>query len=161
VRRIDALFEIEQELSAPLLADLQAWLREQRAKLSRGNNVANAMDYLLKRRAAFAYCLEDGRICLSKRRGTRIAWRALGRKCWCTSSRMDPGEGCLWVYGIGEGGVVTFTVPAGDHRCAPSDEPPPPVSRPISHPAVLTDADRCSLNWPFASPVSISSRPAM
>jgi transposase len=53
VRRIDALFDIErsingqsaerrqavrQEVSAPLVADLQSWLREQRAKLSRGND---------------------------------------------------------------------------------------------------------------------------
>jgi transposase len=49
VRRIDALFEIErainqsperrkavrQEFSAPLVADLEAWMRDQRAKLSR------------------------------------------------------------------------------------------------------------------------------
>lgn len=50
IRRIDALFEIErgingemlerrraarQELSAPLVADLQTWMRERRAKLSR------------------------------------------------------------------------------------------------------------------------------
>jgi transposase len=62
VRRIDALFEIEraingqsaerrkavrQELSAPLIADLEAWMREQRAELSRGNDVAKAMDYML------------------------------------------------------------------------------------------------------------------
>ncbi len=57
VWRIDALFEIEraingknpdhrrairQELSAPLVADLERWLREQRARLSRAN--ARAMD---------------------------------------------------------------------------------------------------------------------
>src|SRR6266513_2614060 len=68
VRRIDALFEIErsingqsaerrravrQELSAPLVADLASWMREQRAKLSRGNDLAKAMDYLLKRWPAF------------------------------------------------------------------------------------------------------------
>src|SRR5712675_925996 len=68
VRRIDALFEIEraingqsaerrkavrQELSAPLVADLEAWMRDQRAKLSRGNDVAKAMDYMLKRWIAF------------------------------------------------------------------------------------------------------------
>src|SRR5205807_5596778 len=68
VRRIDALFEIErsingqsaeqrrvvrQELSAPLVADLESWMRGQRAKLSRGNDVAKAMDYLLKRWPAF------------------------------------------------------------------------------------------------------------
>jgi transposase len=54
VRRIDELFEIEraingqssarrsvvrQELSAPLVANLEAWMREQRAKLSRSNDV--------------------------------------------------------------------------------------------------------------------------
>lgn len=68
VRRIDALFEIErgingetperrravrQELSAPLIADLAAWMREQRAKLSRRNDIAKAMDYMLKRWTAF------------------------------------------------------------------------------------------------------------
>src|SRR6185436_6500868 len=55
VRRIDALFEIEraingqsanerrtvrQELSAPLVADLEAWMREERPKLPRGSDVA-------------------------------------------------------------------------------------------------------------------------
>src|ERR1041385_8526989 len=64
VRRIDALFEIErsingqsierrqqarQELSAPLIADLEGWLHEHRPKLSRGNDLARAMDYVLKR----------------------------------------------------------------------------------------------------------------
>jgi hypothetical protein len=57
VRRIDELFEIEraingqsperrnavrQELIAPLVANLEAWMREQRAELSRGNDVAKA-----------------------------------------------------------------------------------------------------------------------
>jgi transposase len=62
VRRIDALFEIErgingetserrravrQELSAPLVAALEVWMREQRAKLSRSNDLAKAMDYMI------------------------------------------------------------------------------------------------------------------
>jgi transposase len=77
VRRIDALFEIEraingealeqrraarQELSALLVADLETWLREQRAKLSRRNDIAKAMDYMLKRWDAFTRFLDDGRI---------------------------------------------------------------------------------------------------
>ena len=77
VRRIDALFEIErsingqsaerrwtvrQKLSAPLVAELESWMREQRAKLSRGNDVAKAMDYMLKRWPAFTRFLDDGRI---------------------------------------------------------------------------------------------------
>ena len=63
VQRIDALFDIEREinghtaearqatrqaLAAPLIADLHRWLGEQRDKLARGNDVARAIDYLLK-----------------------------------------------------------------------------------------------------------------
>jgi transposase len=105
VRRIDGLFEIEraingqsvdrrkavrQELSAPLVADLQAWMREQRAKLSRANEVAKAMDYMLKRWAAFTRFLDDGRICLSNNAAERaVRGIALGRKSWlfCGSDR--------------------------------------------------------------------------
>jgi transposase len=105
VRRIDALFEIEraingqsaeqrkavrQERSAPLVADLEAWMREQRAKLSRGNDVAKAMDYMLKRWTAFTRFLDDGRICLSNNAAERaVRGIALGRKSWlfCGSDR--------------------------------------------------------------------------
>src|SRR5437879_9058050 len=98
VRRIDALFEIEraingqsaerrravrQELSAPLIADLEPWLREQRPKLSRGNDLAKAMDYMLKRWPAFTRFLDDGRICLSNNAAERaLRGIALGRKSW-------------------------------------------------------------------------------
>ena len=98
VRRIDALFEIErsingqsaeqrravrQELSTPLVADLESWMREQRAKLSRGNEVAKAMEYMLKRWTAFTRFLEDGRICLSNNAAERaLRGIALGRKSW-------------------------------------------------------------------------------
>ena len=105
VRRIDELFEIEraingqtperrravrQELSAPLVANLEAWMREQRAKLSRGNDVAKAMDYMLKRWTAFTRFLGDGRICLSNNAAERgVRGIALGRKSWlfCGSDR--------------------------------------------------------------------------
>src|SRR5665213_2890782 len=105
VRRIDQLFEIEraingqssarrravrQELSAPLVANLEAWMREQRAKLSRGNDVAKAMDYMLKRWTAFTRFLDDGRICLSNNAAERgVRGIALGRKSWlfCGSDR--------------------------------------------------------------------------
>src|SRR6267143_1584042 len=98
VRRIDALFEIErsingqsaerrravrQELSAPLVADLEGWLRQQRAKLSRGNDLAKAVDYILKRWPAFTRFLDDGRICLSNNAAERaLRGIALGRKSW-------------------------------------------------------------------------------
>jgi hypothetical protein len=86
VQRIDALFEIERsinglgadqrlagrrEVSAPLVADLEIWMREQRAKLSRGNDVAKAMDYMFKRWASFTRFLGDGRVCLSNNAAER------------------------------------------------------------------------------------------
>ncbi len=105
VRRIDDLFEIErgingetperrralrQERSVPLVADLKVWMREQRAKLSRRNDVAKAMDYMLKRWDAFTRFLDDGRICLSNNAAERaLRGIALGRKSWlfCGSDR--------------------------------------------------------------------------
>jgi transposase len=98
VRRIDALFEIEREInsltaaerlavrqqrSAPLLAELEAWLREERAKLSRSASVAKPIDYLLKRWSDFARFAEDGRICLTNNAAERaLRGLALGRKSW-------------------------------------------------------------------------------
>jgi hypothetical protein len=98
VKRIDALFGIERtingasagerlrvrhEQSAPLLAALETWLREERARLSRSSSVAKPIDYLLNRWDGFARFIEDGRICLSNN-GAERALRgfALGRKSW-------------------------------------------------------------------------------
>jgi len=107
VRRIDALFEIEraingksaetrlamrQERSATLVADLEAWMRSHRAKLSRGNEAAKAMDYMLTRWAAFARFLEDGRICLTINAAERaLRGIALGRTSWLFAGS-DRGE---------------------------------------------------------------------
>jgi transposase len=71
---------VRQELSAPLIADLEGWLREERRKLSRGNDLARAIDYLLKRWPAFTRFLDDGRICLSNNAAERaLRGIALGR----------------------------------------------------------------------------------
>jgi transposase len=98
VKRIDALFDIErtikgasigerlrirQKQSAPLLAELEAWLREARAPLSRSAAVAKPIDYLLKRWDGFARFLQDGRICLTNNAAERaLRGFALGRKSW-------------------------------------------------------------------------------
>jgi transposase len=105
VRRIDALFEVErsingksaeerrtvrQERSKPLVEELQVYMREQRAKLSRGHDLAKAIDYILKRWAAFTLFLDDGRACLSNNAAERVLRGiALGRKSWmfCGSDR--------------------------------------------------------------------------
>jgi transposase len=98
VKRIDALFDIERgingqsaeerlrvrrEQSAPLVAALEAWLREQRLRLSRSSPVAEPIDYMLRRRDRFAKFLDDGRICLTNNAAERaLRGFALGRKSW-------------------------------------------------------------------------------
>ena len=98
VRRIDALFAIErginglsaverldarQRESAPLVAELEAWLRNQRSRLSRSSSVAEPIDYMLRRWPAFARFLDDGRICLTNNAAERaLRGFALGRKAW-------------------------------------------------------------------------------
>jgi len=98
VRRIDELFAIEREIngcppeqrravrqdrSKPLVDAYEKWLREERRKLSSKNPVAKAMDYSLKRWAAFARFLDDGRICLSNNAAERaVRGIAVGRKNW-------------------------------------------------------------------------------
>ena len=116
VRRIDALFDIErtingesaerrravrQELSAPLVADLESWLREHRPKLSRGNDLAKAMDYLLKRWPAFTRFLDDGRICLSNNAAERaLRGIALGRKSWLFAGSDRGGQRAAAMYSL-------------------------------------------------------------
>jgi transposase len=62
---------------------LEAWLREERPRLSRAAAVAQPIDYMLKRRDAFARFLQDGRICLTNNAAERaLRGFALGRKSW-------------------------------------------------------------------------------
>jgi len=74
----------------PLVEDLRVYMREQRAKLSRGHDLAKAIDYILKRWTAFTLFLDDGRACLSNNAAERaLRGIALGRKSWlfCGSDR--------------------------------------------------------------------------
>jgi transposase len=86
VERIDVLFAIEREIngmtpqerirarqerSRPLIVDLQAWLREQRARVSKHSDTAKAIDYSLKRWDAFTRFLDDGRLCMSNNAAER------------------------------------------------------------------------------------------
>ena len=116
VRRIDALFEIErsingqsierrrqvrQELSAPLIADLEAWLHEHRPKLSRSNDLAKAMDYILKRWTAFTLFLDDGRVCLTNNAAERaLRGIALGRKSWLFAGSDRGGQRAAALYSL-------------------------------------------------------------
>jgi transposase len=105
VQRIDAIFAIERRINgadaamrlavraaevAPLVRELEAWLRAERARLSRHAAVAKAIDYMLKRWDRFTRFLDDGRICLTNNAAERaLRGVALGRKSWlfCGSDR--------------------------------------------------------------------------
>ena len=98
VKRIDALFDIErdinglsaeerlrvrQEQSTPLLAALEAWLRDERSRMSRSASVVKPIDYMLKRWDRFARFIDDGRVCLTNNAAERaLRGFALGRKSW-------------------------------------------------------------------------------
>jgi transposase len=114
VQKIDAIFMLERSINgltprerltarrsdiAPLVNDLIDWMRKERAKLSRHNDVAKAMDYMLKRIDAFTRFLEDGRICLTNNAAERaLRGVALGRKSWLFAGSDRGGERAAVMY---------------------------------------------------------------
>jgi len=117
VKRIDALFEIErtvsgqsakarlemrQRQSAPLVAELERWLRGERALLSKHAKVAKAIDYLLSSNhwPGFTRFLEDGRVCLSNNAAERsLRGVALGRKSWLFAGSERGGQRAAAKFG--------------------------------------------------------------
>ena len=74
---------VRRERSAPLVAELEDWMRMERAVLSRHASAAKAMDYMLKRWDGFARFLDDGQICLTNNAAERaLRGIALGRRAW-------------------------------------------------------------------------------
>ncbi|HJU16794.1 MAG TPA: IS66 family transposase, partial [Stellaceae bacterium] len=154
VRRIDALFEVEraingasaerrrtvrQEVSTPLVADLEDWLRAQRPKLSRGNDLAKAMDYLLKRWPAFTRFLDDGRICLSNNAAERaLRGIALGRKSWLFAGSDRGGQRAAAMYSL----IITAKLNDIDPQAWLADV----LARIAAHPAHKID-DLLPWNW--------------
>jgi transposase len=108
VQKFAAIFELESSINglspearvaarrkdiAPLVNDLIDWMKRERAKLSRHNEVAKAMDYMLKRIEVFTRFLEDGRICLTNNAAEReLRGIALGRKSWLFAGSDRGGE---------------------------------------------------------------------
>ena len=159
VRRIDALFEIErsingqnaeqrqavrQELSAPLVADLEVYMREQCAKLSRGHDLAKAMNYMLKRWPSFTRFLDDGRVCLSNNAAERaLRGIALGRKAWLFCGSDRGGERAAAMYSL----IITAKMNDVDPQAWLTDV----LARIATHPAHRL-AELLPLNWKLANP---------
>jgi hypothetical protein len=157
VRRIDALFEIERStngksaqerlnvrraLSRPLIEDLQVYMREQLAKLSRGNDLAKAINYVLKRWASFTLFLDDGRVCLSNNAAERgLRGIALGRKSWLFAGSDRGGQRAAAMYSL----IITAKMNKVDPQAWLADV----LTRIATHPAHRLDE---LLPWNWTSP---------
>jgi transposase len=76
-------------------------MRAERGKLSRHNDVAKAMDYVLKRWEAFTCFLEDGRICITNNAAERaLRGIALGRKSWLFAGSDRGGQRASTMYSL-------------------------------------------------------------
>ena len=114
VRRIDELFAIERRInglaaddrlaarqheSRPIVADLEQWMRAERARLSRHAAIAQAIDYMLKRWPTFTRFLDDGRICMTNNAAERsLRGIALGRRAWLFAGSDRGGERAAAIY---------------------------------------------------------------
>jgi Transposase IS66 family len=70
------------------LAELEAWLRELRSRMSRSASVAGPIDYMLKRWDWFAGFIGDGRVCLTNN-GAERALRGGGGQPIPKRSQLD------------------------------------------------------------------------
>ena len=154
VRRIDAIFAIEREINghsaaerlavrqariAPLIAELEAWMRAERVRLSRHTETAKAIDYMLKRWQAFTRFLDDGRICLSNNAAERaLRGIALGRKSWLFAGSDRGGQRAAAIYSL----IVTAKLNDVDPQAWLADV----LARIAGHPARRID-ELLPWNW--------------
>jgi transposase len=114
VERIDVLFAIEREIngmttqervrvrnerSRSLVIELESWLREQRARVSKNSETGKAIDYSLKRWSALTRFLDDGRLCMSNNAAEReLRAIAVGRRNWTFAGSDEGGRRAAAIY---------------------------------------------------------------
>ena len=117
VQKIDAIFDIERELNGlsapdrhaarqelirPLVENLHTWLVQERAKMSKHNPVAKAINYMIQKAGrweAFTAFLDDGQICLTNNAAERaLRGVALGRKSWLFAGSERGGDRAAFMY---------------------------------------------------------------
>jgi hypothetical protein len=119
VKRFDAIFDVEREINGltaearhdarqrlvrPMVSDLHDWLRSERARMSKHNPVAKAINYMFEegsRWEAFTRFLDDGRICLTNNAAERaLRGIALGRKAWLFAGSPRGGDRAAFMYSL-------------------------------------------------------------
>ncbi len=132
------------ERVVPLVAEMEAWICAERARLSRHNDVSRAMDYMLKRWPAFVRFLDDGRICLTNNAAERaLRGIALGRKSWLFAGSDRGGICAADVYTL----IITAKLNNVDPRAWLADV----LRRIADHPASRLDE---LLPWNWSKPVA-------
>ncbi|MFZ3179659.1 MAG: transposase [Methylocystis silviterrae] len=125
--------------SRPLVDDLHVYMREQATKLSRGHDLAKAIQYMLKRWAAFTLFLNDGRVCMSNNAAERgLRGIALGRKSWLFCGSDRGGQRAAAMYGL----IVTAKMNGVDPQAWLVDV----LTRIAGHPAHRLD-ELLPWNW--------------
>jgi hypothetical protein len=115
-------------------------MRGERGRLSRHAEVAKAMDYMLKRWAAFTRFLDDGRICLTNNAAEReLRGIALGRKAWLFAGSDRGGERAAAMYSL----IATAKLNKVDPRAWLADV----LARIADHPALRLD-ELLPWHWP-------------
>ncbi|MFN3314447.1 MAG: IS66 family transposase [Hyphomonas sp.] len=119
VQRFDAIFDVEREINGltaearldarqrlvrPIIEELHDWLRSERARMSKHNPVAKAINYMFEedgRWEAFTRFLDDGRICLTNNAAERaLRGIALGRKAWLFAGSPRGGDRAAFMYSL-------------------------------------------------------------
>lgn len=114
-------------------------MRAQLDRLSRGHDLAKAINYILKRRTAFTLFLEDGRVCLSNNAAEReLRGIALGRKSWLFCGSDRGGQRAAMMYSL----IVTAKMNHVDPQAWLADV----LSRIAAHPMHRLD-ELLPWNW--------------
>ena len=115
VRRVDvereiaglsaaARHDVRQRVVGPIIHELHDWMRTERARMSKHNPVAKAINYLFEEEGrwdAFTRFLDDGRICLTNNAAERaLRGIALGRKAWLFAGSPRGGERAAFMYSL-------------------------------------------------------------
>ena len=130
---------VRQTESRPLVEALHAYLSAEVAKLSRGHDLAKAIQYMLKRWPAFTLFLDDGRVCLSNNAAERsLRGVALGRKSWLFCGSDRGGQRAAAMYSL----IVTAKMNGVDPQAWLADV----LDRIAAHPAHRLD-ELLPWNW--------------
>ena len=90
---------VRQKRSAPLVAELESFMREAYAKLSPKSDPAKAIAYSLNRWTALTRFLDDGRLCMSNNAAEReIRSVAVGRHNWTFAGSDEGGRRAAAMY---------------------------------------------------------------